>query len=165
MTARRGTRTFRKKKGMTLWTALVVNGDNMATTAESSNIVTGTDWERGTTQSLQKATLKAIVGWIHITPLLSTVATWNYCVAKYDEDEASTDPSIVANYTTEDILFSWGGRNPAFAGDGRYNQVQPINIRTNRRIQSKDQIRLVRICEQVDVMEISCVLRALVQVS
>ncbi len=89
------------KKNDTLWTALLISGDNMATTVESSNIVVGTAWERGSAQgSLQKATLIAIVGWIQVTALLSTVSSWNYCIAKYDEDEASTDPNLVANYTT-----------------------------------------------------------------
>ena len=124
-----------------LWTAVLMDKIVVGAGVTELDIVNGAMWERSAT-GLEGATLVAVRGWLHAATLLSndSQALFAY-IGKYDEDEAGSLADVVASYTAERMLWTYGWQTLSAGHIAGSTTV--VNVRAKARLLSKDDIRIV----------------------
>ena len=170
MAKRRFSRAVGPRKGPKnlVWASVLASSQNVGTgTFLSFNIVQDNDWVRAS--GLERATLLRIRGW---WSWITKDATGSHdggpifaYIGIYDEDETSADPSQVATYGEEDILWTSGLELPfTDSGAGQTQFNEKIDVKAMRRIRKGQEVRLVIANKGVSDGELTLLVRGLLTI-
>ncbi len=137
------------RKGEYIWTAVLMDEVNIASTPQGLPVVLSADFSLTGAQS-SGVTLMAIRGWLSMMMTNSTANQTAYlAICKKDEDESTTgvsmDPGIIDFYVNEDVLYTTGWLCPGFqtaVGERPGVQILDINVKARRKLKTGNDISL-----------------------
>ena len=129
-----------------VWTAIHVTNTQQVSTPVSADVVVPADWTA--VAGFERATLLSIRGYISVSPDVEDISTGSimFLIMVVDQDTANVDPQLVAPYTEEDILWTWGvqtGGQGAAAIESRPTTNVEINVKSMRKLTNGQEVRLM----------------------
>ncbi len=147
-----------------VWTVILFDELTVDDTpAVEGVIVAVTDWSGATGN--EKATLLRIRGYLTVALLGAASTNKPVFMAIYisDKDTGVLSPTGVAAYTDEDILWTGGVSLPAvISGEGHTQHIE-IDVKSMRRINSSQEVRITMQGAAAGTVSVSGVLRGLVR--
>ena len=158
-----GARRSSKRNGTTLWVAFQSTLGLVSTNTIAFDLVSGSDWERGST-ALETANILRIRGYCHVVSEVID-SQWAAYIAIVDEDEttASLDPLNIGTYTDEKILWTAGYLGGGVvAPEGLHI---PIDVKSNRKLTSGQSIIFAERADTTDSFISGYLTRSLLRVA
>ncbi len=155
-----------KARGLNTWTTVL--GEDVTLTAGGSvsfDIVADSDWVPAA--GTARATLMRTRGWFDIinkdtSGSFAGGSVFMY-VGVFDEDVASPAASLVSTYVDEDVLWTGGGQFPFQESGAAMSLHKHIDIKSQRKLTTGSEVRVVITNAMVVSIEMSFVLRALLR--